>query len=189
MLKGMTPEKMTPADVLAFWRAAGREKWFGGGAAFDEEVRAALLPAHEAAVAGALDAWRETPEGALAWIILTDQVPRNAFRGTPRAFATDARALEAAERAVERGFDGAPEIAPALRTFFYLPFMHAEDRAAQARGVDLYRALGQEEGMAFALGHKEIIDRFGRFPHRNPILGRQMSAEEQAYLDGGGFGG
>ncbi|MCG5235054.1 DUF924 family protein [Xanthobacter oligotrophicus] len=180
---------MTPADVLVFWLAAGREKWFGGGAAFDDAVRAALLPAHEAAVAGALDTWRETPEGALAWIILMDQVPRNVFRGTPRAFATDARALAAAEQAIARGFDGAPQIAPGLHTFFYLPFTHAEDKAAQARGVELYRALGQEEGMAFALVHKEIIDRFGRFPHRNPILGRQMSAEEQAYLDGGGFSG
>lgn len=183
------PKDMTAAEVLAFWLAAGREKWFGGGPAFDEEVRAALLPAHEAAVAGALDPWRKTPEGALAWIILMDQVPRNVFRGTPQAFATDARALAAAEQAVARGFDGAAGIAPALRTFFYLPFMHAEDKAAQARGVALYRALGQEEGMAFALLHQEIIDRFGRFPHRNPILGRAMSAEEQAYLDGGGFGG
>ncbi|MFG1350731.1 DUF924 family protein [Xanthobacter autotrophicus] len=193
----MARTDMTPVDVLAFWQAAGREKWFGGGAAFDAEVRAALLPAHEAAVAGALDDWRETPEGALAWIILMDQVPRNAFRGTPRAFATDARALAAAERAVARGFDGAPGIAPGLRSFFCLPFMHAEDRAAQARCVALYRALGQAEGqeegqadgLAFALVHQEIIDRFGRFPHRNPILGRTMTAQEQSYLDEGGFSG
>ncbi|MFG1280100.1 DUF924 family protein [Xanthobacter autotrophicus] len=185
----MTPGKTVPADVLAFWLAAGRDEWFGGGAAFDDEVREALLPAHEAALAGTLDDWRETPEGALAWIILMDQVPRNVFRATPRAFATDARALAAAEQAVARGFDGAPGIAAALRSFFYLPFMHAEDGAAQARCVDLYGALGQEEGVRYALVHKEIIDRFGRFPHRNPILGRPMSAEEQAYLDGGGFSG
>ncbi|MDI4666089.1 DUF924 family protein [Xanthobacter autotrophicus] len=180
---------ISPADVLAFWLAAGREKWFDGGTAFDEEVRDALLPLHEAAAAGALDGWRETPEGALAWIILMDQVPRNVFRGTPRAFATDARALAAAEQAVARGFDAAAQIAPALRSFFYLPFMHAEDEAAQARCIDLYQALGHEEGLRYALVHKEVIDRFGRFPHRNAILGRPMSAAEQAYLDGGGFSG
>lgn len=185
----MSARVPTPEAVLSFWQAAGREKWFGGGPAFDEEVRDALLPAHEAAAASALDGWQGTAPGALARIILLDQVPRNVFRGTPRAFATDAMALAAAEKAVDRDFDRDPSIPDALRSFFYLPFMHAEDRAAQARGVDLYRALGEEEGLAFALVHKEIIDRFGRFPHRNPILGRQMSADEQAYLDGGGFSG
>lgn len=185
----MTHPAMTPQDVLAFWLAAGREKWFGGGAAFDAEVRAALLPLYEAAVAGALDAWTETPPGALARIILLDQVPRNVFRGTPSAFASDAMALATAEAALAHGFDRAPEIDPALRAFFYLPFMHAEDPEAQARCVALYRELGQEEGLAYALMHKEIIDRFGRFPHRNPILGRDMTAAEQAYLDAGGFTG
>lgn len=180
---------MTPADILAFWLAAGREKWFGGGPAFDAEVRAALLPSHAAAVAGELDGWARTAPGALARIILLDQVPRNVFRGTPRAFASDAAALAAAEEAIERGFDVAADLPVALRTFFYLPFMHAEDAAAQARCVALYRALGQEEGVRYALLHQEAIDRFGRFPHRNPILGRAMTPEEQAYLDAGGFTG
>lgn len=185
----MSAAASTPQAVLAFWRAAGREKWFGGGPAFDEEVRAALLEAHEAAVAGALEGWRESAEGTLAWIILMDQVPRNVFRGTPSAFACDARALKAAEAAVAQGFDRAPDIAPPLRTFFYLPFMHAEDAAAQARCLALYEALGQREGVQYARIHKEAIDRFGRFPHRNAILGRATTAEEQAYLEAGGFSG
>lgn len=178
---------MTPQQVLDFWSDAGREKWFGGGTAFDAEVRAALLPAFEAAAAGALDGWEETAEGALARVILLDQVPRNAFRGTPRAFATDDMALAASERALGRGFDR--DVPEALRTFFYLPFMHAEDAAAQARCLELYRALGQKEGIDYALAHKDAIDRFGRFPHRNPILGRTMRGEEQAWLDAGGFSG
>ncbi|MFG1346189.1 DUF924 family protein [Xanthobacter autotrophicus DSM 431] len=185
----MTLAVRTPQEVVAFWLSAGREKWFGGGAAFDEEVRAALLPAHEAAACGALDAWAQTPLGALARIILLDQVPRNVFRGTPSAFASDPLALAAASEAIGKGFDRAPEVPAVLVTFFYLPFMHAEDRAAQARCVALYRALGHEEGIAYALLHQEAIDRFGRFPHRNPILGRAMTAEEQAFLDAGGFTG
>ncbi|MFS8035906.1 DUF924 family protein [Xanthobacter sp. AM11] len=185
----MSSVAMTAQGVLDFWHAAGREKWFGGGAAFDGQVRAALLPVHEAAVAGALDDWAQAPSGALARIIVLDQVPRNVFRGTPRAFASDAAALAAAEAALARGFDQAAEIPPALRAFFFLPFMHAEDAAAQARCVEMYRALGQAEGLAYALAHQEAITRFGRFPHRNPILGRAMTAEEQAWLDAGGFTG
>ncbi|QRG07819.1 DUF924 family protein [Xanthobacter dioxanivorans] len=180
---------MTPQEVLAFWLGSGPEKWFDGGEAFDAEVRAALLPAHAAAVAGALDDWAQTPLGALARIILLDQVPRNAFRSTPGAFASDGLALAAAEAAIAEGFDAAWQVPEALRTFFYLPFMHAEDPVAQARCLDLYRAIGHEEGVRYALVHKEAIDRFGRFPHRNPILGRAMSAEEQAWLDAGGFSG
>lgn len=175
--------------VLSFWQAAGREKWFGGGPAFDEEVRAALLPAYEAAAESALDSWQGTAPGALARIILLDQVPRNVFRGTPQAFATDAMALAAAEKAVDRGFDADPSIPEALRSFFYLPFMHAEDPAAQARCVALYKALGQEEGVRYALIHQECIERFGRFPHRNAILGRATTPEEADYLANGGFSG
>lgn len=185
----MSARVPTPEAVLSFWQAAGREKWFGGGPAFDAEVRAALLPAHEAAAESALDGWQGTAPGALARIILLDQVPRNVFRGTPQAFATDAMALAAAEKAVDRGFDKDPSIPDALRSFFYLPFMHAEDRAAQARCVALYRALGQEDGLRFALIHQECIDRFGRFPHRNAILGRETTPEEADYLANGGFSG
>lgn len=179
----------TPEAVITFWQAAGREKWFGGGPAFDAEVRTTLLTAYEAAAGSALDSWQATAPGALARIILLDQVPRNVFRGTPQAFATDAMALAAAETAVDRGFDKDPSIPDALRSFFYLPFMHAEERAAQAKGVALYRTLGQEEGLRFALIHQECIDRFGRFPHRNVILGRATTPEEAEYLANGGFSG
>lgn len=181
----------TPAAVLAWWRAAGRARWFGGDPAFDAAVRAALLPAYEDAAAGRLDHWAGTAEGAAALLILLDQVPRNVFRGTPRAFATDAQALAVAERAIARDFDVAPGVnaAPSLRGFFYLPLMHAEDPARQARCVALYRAAGDDDGLAYARLHQDVIARFGRFPHRNPVLGRPMTADEQAYLDAGGFRG
>jgi len=179
------------AAILAWWRAAGREQWFGGGPAFDAAVRERLLSEHLEAAAGALDPWAATPEGALALVILLDQVPRNVFRGTPRAFASDAQALAVAEAALAHGFDRAPEVLapPSLRGFLYLPFMHAEDASHQQRCVDLYRAAGDADGLDYALIHQQAIARFGRFPHRNPILGRAMTAEEQAYLDAGGFRG
>ncbi len=189
------------AGILSFWRASGPPKWFQGGEAFDEEVKVNLLPAYEQAASGALDHWREDAQGALARIILLDQVPRNVFRGTPKAFATDPLALAGAQDAIARGFDRDPQVeqAPTLRSFFYLPLMHAEDVATQARCVALYEAWGDENGLYEAWGdenglnyarvHQEAIDRFGRFPHRNVILGRVMTPDEQAYLDGGGFTG
>lgn len=179
------------AGILSFWRAAGPPKWFQGGEAFDEEVKLHLLPAYEQAASGALDHWRENAQGALARLILLDQVPRNVFRGTPKAFATDALALAGAQDAIARGFDRDPqvELAPSLRSFFYLPLMHAEDEATQDRCVALYEAWGDENGLHHARVHHEAIARFGRFPHRNVILGRVMTPDEQAYLDGGGFTG
>lgn len=181
----------TPAAVLSFWLAAGPEKWFTADAGFDAAVRDALLPLHATAAAGALDAWAETAEGALALVLLLDQVPRNVFRGTPRAFATDPAALKVAEAALARGDDDPARLGDyaALTNFFYLPLMHAEDPARQARCVDLYRRVGDADGLKYALIHQEIIDRFGRFPHRNPILSRPMRPEEQAYLDQDGFKG
>lgn len=181
----------TPESVLAFWRDAGAEKWFASDPAFDAEVRTRLLAPHLAAKAGELEAWAATPYGALALVLLLDQVPRNLFRGTPEAFACDAKALAVAEAALARGDDAPERLAPfeALLTFFYLPLMHAEDPARQARCVDLYRHAGDENGLKYALIHQEIIDRFGRFPHRNPVLGRAMRDDEQAFLDGGGFTG
>ena len=175
-----------PADIVAFWREVGPDRWFEKDAALDDEIRRRFLTAHEAAAAGKLTAWEQTAEGALALLILLDQFPRNMFRGEARAFATDALARVIASRAILNGFDGA---FPDMRGFFYLPFQHSEDLKDQERGVALYKASGDADGLKWAEPHADIIRRFGRFPHRNAILGRVSTAEEQAFLDGGGFAG
>jgi uncharacterized protein (DUF924 family) len=168
-----------PAEVVRFWRDAGRPRWFTADPVFDH-VCAAFRAAHEAAARGDLAAWEAEPEGALALILLLDQFPRNLFRGTPRAYATDAAALAAAERAVAREHDRA--VPPDLRAFVYMPFMHAEDLGHQERGLALFLALGDPEQIDSAHEHRDLIRRFGRFPHRNAILGRAETAEERAYL-------
>jgi uncharacterized protein (DUF924 family) len=178
---------MEPSDVLQFWRAAGEQKWFASDDAFDAEVRRQFLPAYQSAASGRLEDLDATPEGALALLILLDQMPRNMFRGTARAYAADPLARAVAQRALARGFDRSfplPE-----RQFFYLPFMHSEALADQERGVELYRNAGDTGGLKYAEQHAAIIRRFGRFPHRNALLGRPTTAEEQAFLDAGGFTG
>lgn len=174
-------------DVLDFWWRAGPAAWFRADPDFDRRVRDELLGLHEAAARGELDGWADGPHGALALILLLDQVPRNVFRGTARAFATDEKALLLAEAALARGFPRAFPVQ--ARFFFYLPFEHAEDMAAQERSVDLFRGLGDEQGHFYALIHMDAIRRFGRFPHRNAILGRTSTPEEEAYLASGGFRG
>ena len=177
---------MQAADVVDFWRAAGAEKWFGKDAAFDADFRDRFLAAHEAAASGALDSWAETADGALALMILLDQFPRNAFRGTARMFATDAKALVLADAAIGAGLDA--EVEPALRAFLYLPFEHSEALADQDRALALFRPLGADL-LHWAEVHHDIIVRFGRFPHRNAVLGRSSTAEELAFLESGGFAG
>jgi uncharacterized protein (DUF924 family) len=177
----------TPADVLAFWRAAGSDKWFEKDAAFDDEIGRRFLATYEAAAAGRLGAWEATPEDALALLIVLDQFPRNMFRRDARTYAADPLARAVAARAVARGFD--QNFAPAEQTFFYLPFEHSEDIAGQERGLALFRATGDAELIKYAQEHVDIIRRFGRFPHRNAILGRDTTPEEQAFLEGGGFAG
>jgi len=174
-------------DVLAFWRAAGADKWFKKDSAFDAEIAARFSDTQRAAAAGTLSAWAETPEGALALVIVLDQFPRNMFRGDARAFATDAQARAVAERAIARGFDQA--IQAAERMFFYLPFEHSETLADQERCTALFRATGDADLLKWAELHADIIRRFGRFPHRNTVLGRATTREEQAFLDAGGFAG
>ena len=175
-----------PQDVLAFWRAAGPDKWFKKDEAFDAEIRTRFLATYEAAAAGAL-AWDETAEGALALLIVLDQFPRNMFRGSARAFAADPLARKIAAQAIERGLD--QKVAVAERSFFYLPFEHSETLADQERCVALNRASGDADALKWAELHADIIRRFGRFPHRNAVLGRVTTPEEQAFLDGGGFAG
>ena len=175
-----------PGDVIAFWRDAGPTRWFKKDDAFDRAFRDRFIDAHEAAARGDLDAWRHSAEGALALCILLDQFPRNSFRGTPRMFATDAKARDFARGALQSGFDKQAE--EQLRQFFYLPFMHSEMLADQDLCVQLTAPLG-EDSAKYARMHRDIIARFGRFPHRNPMLGRETTAEEQAFLDQGGFAG
>lgn len=174
------------ASVLAFWREAGPARWFAKDAAFDRAFRERFLPLHEAAARGELLDWLQTPDSSLALLILLDQFPRNAFRGTPRMYATDGLARLVADRAIERGHDQAIEVA--LRLFVYLPFAHSELLADQERSLALNSAL-PEPSPRNARRHHDIIQRFGRFPHRNPILGRAMRPEEQTFLDEGGYAG
>jgi uncharacterized protein (DUF924 family) len=176
-----------PDDVLAFWRAAGPEKWFAKDDAFDAAIRDKFLATYEAAAAGRLPAWEATPDGALALVIVLDQFPRNMFRGSARTFAADPVARGVADRAIARGFDQA--LAAADRVFMYLPFEHSESYADQERSVALYTALGDAEATKWAELHLDIIHRFGRFPHRNEMLGRETTPQEQEFLDGGGFKG
>src|SRR5262245_48313380 len=173
-------------DVVAFWREAGPSMWFAKDDVFDRNFRDRFLDLHEAAARGELSTWEKTPGGALAVLILLDQFPRNAFRGTARMYATDATARAVADRVIVSGLDRAIE--PQLRTFVYLPFAHSESLADQERSVALNRTLGQDN-LSHAQHHYDIVSRFGRFPHRNLILGRTMRPEEQEYLDNGGYRG
>ncbi|MBO9500615.1 DUF924 family protein [Brevundimonas sp. A19_0] len=178
-------QDITPSDVIAFWKAAGPEKWFAKDEAFDAEFKDRFLEAHMAGARRELDGWMRTAEGALALIILLDQLPRNAFRDTAHQFATDPLALSLAKDAVARGHLERTEAG--LRKFLLLPFEHSERLEDQDRFIDL---IGDDpEDLKWARIHRDIIVRFGRFPHRNPSLGRETTPEEQAFLDEGGFGG
>jgi len=176
----------TPAAIIAFWREAGADRWFKKDAVFDDEIKQRFLETYEAAAAGKLTNWESSADGALALLILLDQFPRNMFRGETRAFATDPLARAVASRAILNGFDGA---FPDLRGFFYLPFQHSENLADQERGVALYKAVGDVDGLKWAEIHADIIRKFGRFPHRNAVLGRVTTPDEQKFLDDGGFAG
>src|SRR5262249_18551221 len=139
------------------------------------------------AAAGDLSSWEASDDGALALTIVLDQFPRNMFRGDPRTYATDALAREVAGRAIDRGADA--RIDPVLLEFIYMPFMHSEVLADQLRCVELFGKTGHAENLKYAERHADIVRRFGRFPHRNRLLGRPTSPEEQAFLDEGGFSG
>ncbi|HWE98590.1 MAG TPA: DUF924 family protein [Caulobacteraceae bacterium] len=183
---------IAPADLVGFWTAAGPKAWFRKDPVFDATLRERFEAAHMAASRGELDAWNASAEGAVALLVLLDQIPRNIWRDSPHAFATDPLALAHAARAVDAGLDR--QVATALQIFFYLPFEHAEDGAAQDRALALFTAHaarigGDDEYLRYARLHAEVIARFGRFPHRNPMLGRTTSAEEADFLAAGGFRG
>ena len=183
-----TPVDALARDTLAFWFGpaphAERSVWFFKDEAFDATIRERFGAAVEAALGGAYEAWSATPQGALARILLLDQFTRNIHRGTPRAFAGDVRALELAGRAVDAGLDR--ELDVFERWFCYLPFEHAESVAAQERSLTLFAALAAESGrrdpFVWAEKHAVIVRRFGRYPHRNAILGRASTPDETAFL-------
>ena len=174
------------AEVLDFWfgapdspeRGRPRKAWFQKSEPFDSEIRRRFLATWEQAARGELERWLATPLASLALVIVLDQFPRNMFRGTARAFSSDSPALAAARSMIEREFDRL--LSPAERTFAYLPFVHAEDLAAQRRSLALFQAL--DSGYADAMRHYDVIARFGRFPHRNAMLGRESTAEEIEFL-------
>ncbi len=183
-------------DILTFWfgppsepgHTQPRGRWFEKDPAFDAECARRFLSTHEEAAAGGLQSWRDEPRGCLALLLLLDQFPRNLFRGTPRAFATDAQAREVARHALARGLD--VSLPPVWRWFFYLPFEHSEDIHDQRLSVSLFEMLalrnprdpGSTGTLEYARRHHDIIARFGRFPHRNAILGRESTPEEVAFL-------
>lgn len=178
-----------PVTVLDFWFAPGMERrWFRGDDALDAEIRARFEPTWRAASSAALQHWTQpggrlpyTPaEGALALVIVLDQLPLNMFRGQARAFATEALAVAVTRDAVDRALDR--ELGGPRRAFLYMPLMHSESLADQALSVQLFEQAGLDDNLRFARHHKDLIERFGRFPHRNALLGRQSSAAELAYL-------
>ena len=176
-------------EITEFWIGAGPEAWYRRDDDFDAEIRARFGTAWQGAAAGAMDHWINAAPTALALMILLDQFPRNMFRADPRAFATDAKVLGLAKDALEMGHD--LSIQEPERQFFYLPFIHSEDLADQTRAIELIETRMPQTGpgnVIHARAHAEIIRRFGRFPYRNEDLGRDMTAEEQAFLDAGGYG-
>jgi uncharacterized protein (DUF924 family) len=177
----------TPNDILTFWKNAGPKQWYSHDPRFDDAIRLKFEPVHHAAARGEYDAWVETPEGTLALLILLDQFPRNLYRRSAHAFATDPKARAIARAAAERGWHRV--VQPEMRQFMLLPFEHSEDIADQDHGLALAEALGDPEIVKWQNIHRDIIVRFGRFPHRNPMLGRTTTSEEQAFLDEGGFAG
>ena len=182
----MTATLPTAAEVVAFWREAGYEKWFARDDAFDAELRRRFEAAHFAAARREFEGWMDSAEGALALLVLLDQVPRNLFRGSGHSYATDPLARHYAARMVAAGLDR--EVDASLRVFCYLPFEHSEDLADQERCIELSRGLDDAGFLKYAVAHRDVIADFGRFPHRNHALGRDNTPEEQAWLDaGGGF--
>lgn len=180
--------QIAPSDVVGFWKEAGPGKWFAKDEAFDDLFRQRFEAAHVRAARRELDGWAETPEGSLALLILLDQFPRNVFRGTGHAFATDPLARMVARRALEAGHDR--QVEGDIRRFFYLPFQHSEDLADQDRQVELFQTrMDRKPDDRWAEHHHAVIARFGRFPHRNAALGRDTTPEERAFLDEDGFRG
>jgi uncharacterized protein (DUF924 family) len=172
---------MQAREVIDFWFADGMaRRWFRSTPALDAEIREHFEGPWREAANGGLDDWAATPEGALALVILLDQFPLNMFRNRPESFATEARALGVSKAAIDRGFDR--RLPPDRLAFLYMPLMHSEDLEDQERSVELFEAAGLQDNLRFARHHRDLIRRFGRFPHRNAILGRASTRDELEYL-------
>jgi uncharacterized protein (DUF924 family) len=178
-------------EILTFWfedptgvMAKNRKAWFAKDPAFDQAIRDRFLPTYEQAAVGQLDDWQETAPGILALILVLDQFPRNLFRGEPRSFATDGKALDLAQTAIARGLD--QQLPLIQRWFVYMPLMHSEDLAVQHQAVDVFRQFADDpetqSSYPYAIKHRDVIEQFGRFPHRNAILGRENTPAETAFL-------
>ena len=169
------------ADVLAYWfEELTPPQWFEKNLEMDAQIIARFSAVHERARRGELVSWRETPQGRLAEVIVLDQFSRNMFRDTPDAFASDVLALERARAAIDQGAD--QELSPQHRMFLYMPFMHSESAEVHVEAVRLFESLGNSKALEFEHLHKVIIDRFGRYPHRNEVLGRTSTPQEREFL-------
>jgi peptide-methionine (S)-S-oxide reductase len=178
----ITPAEIMPAEIMDLWFSeAGKQLWFNSTPELDVQLREKYAGLFAAALTDELAAWAETPEGALALVIVLDQLPLNMFRGEALSFAGEAKARAVAAAAIARGFDA--QLTDERKAFLYMPFMHSENLADQERSVELFSRAGLTENLKWAEHHRDIVRRFGRFPHRNAILGRPSTAEEADYLN------
>ena len=174
-------------QVIEFWFSdIAPEQWWQKDAQFDAMIKARFGALHKQAHAGELEQWRETAQGSLAEVLILDQFSRNIYRDQPESFASDPLALALAQFAISKGFD--KQLSEIQRCFLYMPYMHSESQLIHNQAVALFRATGNEKNLGFELKHKEIIDRFGRYPHRNSILGRESTEEELHFLQQPGSG-
>jgi uncharacterized protein (DUF924 family) len=178
---------ISPSDILSFWRDAGKDRWWNKNDAFDAEIHDRFMNVWSEAAAGKLAHWQDSDDGALALVIVLDQFPRNMFRNDARTYASDALARDVAKRAVAAGVDARADAE--LRNFLYMPLMHSEHLPDHEQCIALFERAGDAEQAKYAHHHAGIIRKFGRFPHRNHLLGRTTTADEQAFLDSGGFSG
>ena len=173
---------VSPKDILDFWYAADmRSKWFAATPQLDAAIKEQFEGIWEAAMRGELDPWLSSPDGCLALAIILDQFPLNMFRGTAKSFSSEQQGIAIAKHTIAQGFD--QHIDPTQVAFLYMPLMHSEDLADQDLSVALFAAAGLENNLRFARHHREIVSRFGRFPHRNAVLGRTSTPEESGYLN------
>lgn len=172
----------TPQQIIDFWYSpAIKQHWFNSTPEIDQQIREQYQTLWQQAQAGQLDSWQQSPQGCLALVILLDQFPLNMFRGKAEGFATEQQAVAICKQAIQQGLDKQLE-KPQLG-FLYMPLMHSENRADQDLSISKFTEAGLPDNLHFAQHHREIVQRFGRFPHRNAILGRESTAEEIAYLN------